>query len=190
MKSTLKRITQVVPPVQWTALVLFLSRWGLCRWTPPLTGTAASAPLSSESQLKITCFPPWNPETRADNCSKRKHATFLELPRCLGKLSIKWPSSESIPVSRDGDGETVVFFPRVSHARHFGIHGETIPRFAVKLLQKTNTRSATTTMVGFHSSMHINIHLYIHPSSTCCLYLHYRKQIFNFIYILKSLTDF
>lgn len=103
--------------------------------------------------------------------------------RRLHKLAIERPLSEQIPVSCDGDGETVVIFPRVLQARHFGIDGETIPRFTVELLQKTNTRTATTTSWAFTAVRTDNIHLRIHLPSICCLYLHYRKQIFYFIHI-------
>lgn len=42
------------------------------------------------------------------------------------------------PVSRNGDREAVIFFARILQAGHFGVDGEAIPGFTVKLLQETN----------------------------------------------------
>lgn len=69
-----------------------------------------------------------------------------------------------IPVSCDGDGEAVIFLSGILHARHFGIHSETIPGFTVDLLQRTNTQRTTTAIVGCHGWTYTHIHLYIHPS--------------------------
>lgn len=55
-----------------------------------------------------------------------------------------------VPVSSDGDSKTVVFFPRVLHAWHFGIDSEAISGFTVELLQKINITNAQTTTMGFH----------------------------------------
>lgn len=45
--------------------------------------------------------------------------------------------SSHTPVSCDGDGEAVVLFPRILHARHFGVDREAISGFTVELLQET-----------------------------------------------------
>lgn len=56
----------------------------------------------------------------------------------------------TVPVSSDGDSKTVVFFPRILHAWHFGIDSEAISGFTVELLQKINITNTQTTIMGFH----------------------------------------
>lgn len=52
------------------------------------------------------------------------------------------------PVSSDCYGETVILFPSILHARHFGIDSEAISGFAVELLQKINAQKQRNNM-GF-----------------------------------------
>lgn len=41
-----------------------------------------------------------------------------------------------LPVSSDGDGETIILFSRILHARHLGVDGESVSCFTVELLQE------------------------------------------------------
>lgn len=66
-------------------------------------------------------------------------------------------SQQTVPVSSDGDGETIILFSGILHARHFRINSEAISGFTIELLQKTNTQTTQTAIMGFHCTTPISV---------------------------------